>query len=104
MLKAADPLGGCSQYDPFIIEGDFPLYFLVEGRDGGCTYAQKVKMAKKTAAHGVIIIDSEKAINNLRPKKNDNFQTFLMPEAQGDKLVKAMEGKKNILARISIGD
>ena len=71
----------------------YPIYFLVQGRDGGCTYARKVFWAKKSIAKGVIIIDSPKGINNLRPRKNDNFQTFLMPEGEGDKIIAALQSK-----------
>ena len=78
----------------------------MQGRDGGCTYAQKVKWAKKSLVRGLIIVDSEKGTNNLRPGRNDNFHTFLMPEAEGDLLLKDLSSSSSsdFLAQLNIGD
>ena len=79
---------------------------MVQGRDGGCTYASKVNHTKKSIARGVIIIDSEKGINNLRPKAGSNFHVFLMSEAEGDEIYKALAGKddRSFIAILDIGD
>lgn len=83
----------------------YPTYYLIEGREGDCTYARKVQLARKALARGVIIIDSAKGTNNLNPRLNrHNFQIFLMDEADGDFLVTAIKEKHSFVAQLYIGN
>lgn len=41
----------------FKVDGNsFPIYFLVSGANGACSYAKKVENAKKGLAKGAIIV------------------------------------------------
>ena len=101
----ANPISGCQPLEHlnFTAE-DYPTYYLVEGREGDCTYSLKVQLARKALARGVIIVDSAKGTNNLNARLNRyNFQIFLMDEADGDLLVSAIQEKKSVIAQLSIG-
>jgi hypothetical protein len=101
-VHVASPLDGCSQLDAFLEQVSYPIYFLVQGREGACTYSRKVHWARKTLARGLIIIDSEKGTNNLIWRKNDNFHTFLMPEAEGDDLLQKLGAERSFIAQLNI--
>jgi hypothetical protein len=68
-----------------------PVYFLITGADGDCSYARKVEMAKKGLVKGVIIVDSPKGINNLklRLQEKDLFVILLISEKYGESLIKS---------------
>ena len=100
----ANPISGCQPLEHlnFTAE-DYPTYYLVEGREGDCTYSLKVQVARKALARGVIIVDSAKGTNNLNARLNRyNFQIFLMDEADGALLVSSMQDKKSVIAQLSI--
>lgn len=88
-IIVADPIDGCSALQQATkTKESFPVFYLVHGREGSCTYTKKAHNARKSLSNGIIIIDSEKGINNLNMLSNkDYFQVFLLPENQGDLLV-----------------
>ena len=83
----ADPLHGCGPL-PSLAEMEdknellTPVYYLVRGRDGDCSYSLKAYQARKALAQGIIITHSpDNGINNLRASHvRQNFQILLMPE------------------------
>lgn len=66
----ANPISGCSTYPEIDGNSSYPVYYLVQGREGECTYSRKVFWAKQALAKGIIIIDSQKGTNNLNLRLN----------------------------------
>jgi len=101
------PSHGCSA---LAIPDDFkglegahtPVYFLISGKDGECSYARKVENAKKGLAKGVIIVDSPQGINNLRLRlqERDTFITLLISETEGTPLLKST----SFVGELTMGD
>jgi hypothetical protein len=79
-VVVASPIDACTPLDEFSSTDNYPIYYLVQGGQGSCTYARKCEMAKKAMARGIIIVDSSTAINNLnfRNTDNDKFITLLI--------------------------
>lgn len=102
----AVPLDGCSPLTLDDVEdSEKPTYIMVQGRDGGCTYSRKRHYAMKAGAMGIIIVDSPKGINNLQAKKGSKFHTFLIPEAEGDRLIAGIADEmKSFVARLNMGN
>ena len=87
-IIVADPIDGCSALQQATTKESFPVFYLVHGREGSCTYTKKAHNARKSLANGIIIIDSERGIDNYGTfSSKDYFQVFLMPEKEGDYLV-----------------
>lgn len=75
------PSHGCSTYTSFSSTEELvPVYYLVTGDEGDCSYGRKVELAKKAFGSGIIIIDSPQGVNNLklRPNEKDNFVILLV--------------------------
>lgn len=75
------PSDGCSTYTSFSSTDELvPVYYLVTGDEGECSYGRKVELAKKALGSGIIIIDSPQGVNNLRlrPNERDNFVILLV--------------------------
>lgn len=78
-----EPSNGCDTYTSFSTTDELvPVYYLVKGDEGECSYSRKVELAKKAFGSGIIIIDSPKGVNNLRlrPNEKDNFVILLVPK------------------------
>lgn len=81
-VLAAEPSDGCSAFTipKGHLDSSLPIYYLVRGGDGSCSYARKVEMAKQALGKGVIIIDSPKGVNNLKLRLNekDKFVSLIV--------------------------
>jgi hypothetical protein len=54
-----NPSHGCSAYTSVSTTEELvPVYYLVSGDEGECSYGRKAELAKKAFGSGVIIIDS----------------------------------------------
>ncbi len=103
----ANPISACQelQLPPVdsTISAFYPVYYLVQGREGECTYSRKVHFARKALARGIIIVDSLKGTNNLNSRLNrNNFHIYLMPESEGDFIINAMGSSTNFLAQLDL--
>ena len=58
-FSSPNPSHGCSAYTSVSTTEELvPVYYLVSGDEGECSYGRKAELAKKAFGSGVIIIDS----------------------------------------------